>query len=173
MNPRALARRASESIEFLALPTGAREEMLPEGAPPRDPTHVRILLIRLAREVGSEYARLYGVTLRTDAIAVERMQRHLSAQLDRAQNGEIDARALAREILRHGALLGEIFARSLDAVWTDLAGPQPAHWEMNLTPEIAVRPVDRVRRYLQHQNRERDLVALYMDLDRTRPRPVR
>jgi hypothetical protein len=167
--PLALVRRrgprVSELVESLSLPTGLREDMLPQGARPRDHDQVRIAIVRVARELGREYRTRHGCLLRTDAAAIEALQRHLLARASEVLAGRMDARSLAPELARHGALFGEILARRLDATWIDLSGDQPGQWRMSVPPATPVQPIARVHRFLLQRNREQDLVGFFLDLD--------
>jgi hypothetical protein len=158
-------RRLSETVELLSLPAGLREDMLPVGQPPRDAAQVRIAIVRMVRELGRDYRRWYGCALRTDAAAIERMQRHLVGHGAEVLAGRMDARSLAPEVVRHGALLGEILARRAGAVWIDVSGEQPALWQMVVPPDVVVSPIGQVHRFLLQGNREQDLVAFYFDLE--------
>jgi hypothetical protein len=157
--PRPYVRPLPEEVERLAFPRGITDETLIVGTRPNGYAQMRAWLVRLARDVGREYRERYGVVLRTNASAIEQMQRHLmGGGLPR------DPRALGREIVRHGALLGEILARSLDASWTDVPPDLPATWEMFVPPASVVRPVARVNLFLQEGMRGEDLVAFYLEL---------
>jgi hypothetical protein len=161
--PRRVLRRVSESIETLSLDDDLREDMLASGARPVGPLQLRLWLIRLSRELARDYREQHGVELRTDAITIERMQRHLHALANEARAGNIDARTLSRELVRHGALFGEILARSLDATWVDLDTEIPMRWRM-LVAGVSIYPIAQAHRFVQQANRERDLVAVYLDL---------
>ena len=152
-------------MELLSLPSGLREEMLRPGDRPRDAAQVRIAIVRMVRELAKDYRRWYGCALRTDAAAIERMQRHLLGHAAEVLAGRMDARSLAPEVVRHGALLGEIIARRLGAIWFDVSGDQPALWQMVLPPRTTLAPIGRVHRFLLQGSREEDLVAFYFDLE--------
>jgi hypothetical protein len=155
--------KATERIEALSLPEGLREEMLPIGATPTSPEETRIWMIRMARDLGREYRIQYGVELRTDASAIERMQWHLASFVQRL--GGRDEKGLARELVRHGMLLGEILARALGGAWLDLSDDRPGKWEVFVPPMATVSPIVRVRRFVQQGMTETDLVALFLELD--------
>lgn len=173
--PLALVRRrvprVSELVESLPLPAGLREDMLPVGARPRGPEQVRIAIIRVARELGRDYRLHRGCLLRTDAAAIEILQRHLLGCASGVLAGRMDARSLAPEVARHGALFGEILARRLGATWADLSGDQPGEWRMSVPPSTVVNPIARVHRFLLVRNREQDLVGFFLDLDAASRRP--
>jgi len=167
--PLALVRRrtprVSELVESLPLPAGLREDMLPVGARPRDHEQVRIAIIRVARKLGRDYRVHRGCLLRTDASAIEILQRHLLRCASEVLAGRMDARTLAPEVARHGALFGEILARRLGATWVDLSGDQPGEWRMSVPPTTVVSPIAKVHRFLLLRNREQDLVGFFLDLD--------
>ncbi len=167
--PLALVRRrgprVSEVVETLSLPPGLREDMLDLGARPLDHDQVRIAIIRVARELGREYRQQRGCLLRTDPAAIELLQRHLLSCGAEVLAGRMDARTLAPELARHGALFGEILARRLGATWVDLSGDQPGEWQMSVPPTTVVSPIARVHRFLLQRNREQDLVGYFLDLD--------
>jgi len=156
-------RRPAEKVESLSLPDGLREEMLPVGAPPVGPQQARIWLIRLARDLARDYRTWYGVELRDDAPAIEWMQRHLSAAAEPLSRR--DPKAVARELVRHGLLLGELLVRTLGATWIDLSGDRPGAWELFVPSAETLNPIVRVQRFMQQGIRESDLIALFLDLD--------
>jgi hypothetical protein len=162
---RAPAPRLSEVVETLSLPTGLREDMLEVGARPVDHDQVRIAIVRVARDVGREYRQKRGCVLRTDAAAVEILQRHLLTCATEVLAGRMDARTMAPELARHGALFGEILARRLGGTWVDLSGDQPGAWQMSIPPQTVLSPIGRVHRFLLQRNREQDLVGYFLDLD--------
>jgi hypothetical protein len=157
--------RLPEIVESLSLPPGLREDMLPVGARPRDEEQVRIAIVRVARELGRDFRQNRGYVLRTDAAAVEVIQRHLLACASEAVAGRIDARTLAPEVARYGALFGEILARRLDASWVSLSGYQPGLWQMAVPPSTVLSPIARVHRFLLQRHREQDLVGYFLELD--------
>jgi len=157
--------RVSELVETLSLPEGLREDMLAVGARPLDHDQVRIAIVRVARELGRDYRQRRGCVLRTDAAAIETLQRHLLTSATEVLAGRMDARTLAPELARHGALFGEILARRLGATWVDLSGDQPGAWRMSVPPTTVVSPIARVHRFLLQRNREQDLVGFFLDLD--------
>ena len=156
--------RLAELVENLSLPPELSEDMLPKGALPIGEAQIRLAIVRVARELGREY-RERGRVLRTDAAAVEAMQRHLCDCAEAVLAGHMDPRRLAPEIARHGALLGEILARRLDATWSNLTAGQPALWLMSVHPFTEVSPVARVHRYVLQRGREQDLVGWFLQLD--------
>jgi hypothetical protein len=154
---------ATEPVETLSLPDGLREDMLPYGAAPSDEHQTRLWIIRIVRDLGREYRATYGVELRTDASAIERMQAHLVTAVARLAG--CAETVFARELVRHGLLLGEILVRYVGASWTDLGNPRPWKWDLSFPRVGTVSPVVRVRRFLEQGMREPDLVALFLDLD--------
>jgi len=116
----------------------------------------RIRMTELARSLARDYRLAYGVTLQTDAAAIEAMQRHL---LRRAGAVRED------ELARHGALLSEILARTLGAYWIDTASDEVGRWSMVVPPRSRVWPVGRVHRFFQRGERDGDLVGFYRELE--------
>jgi hypothetical protein len=163
---RALARpqRLHEPIESLSLPGGLVESMLPPGARPVGDQQMRIAMVRLARDLGRDYARWYGRSLATNVESIERMQRHLLGYAGEVLAGRMEARSLAPELVRHGVLLGEILARVLGGEWLDVSGDQPASWRMMVPPSRVVSPVARVHQFLIERNRGEDLVEFFLGL---------
>jgi hypothetical protein len=145
----------SELVEHLSEPPSAG------GDPARDPSWMRIAMTRMARELGQSYRLRRGAVLRADVMAIDAMQRHLVQRLE-AAGGRIAA--VAHEVMGHGALLSEIFARRLGARWLTVRSEKPVDWEMQIGP-ARLRPFDRVQRFLREAHRERDLVAVYVDLE--------
>jgi hypothetical protein len=139
--------------------------MLPVGARPLDHDQVRIAIVRVARDLGRDYRQRHGCVLRTDAAAIEILQRHLLNCAAEVLAGRMDARTLAPELARHGALFGEILERRLGGTWIDLSGDQPGAWRMAVPPSTVVNPIGRVHRFLLQRNREQDLVGFFLDLD--------
>jgi hypothetical protein len=133
-------------------------------APAGDP--VRLRMTELARGVARDYRLAYGVTLRTNVEAIDAMQRHLRRRFADANEGERAARKLEEELVRHGALLSEILARSLGAYWIETSGAELGRWAMVVPPRIRVWPIGRVHRFFQRGRLEDDLVAFYGDLER-------
>lgn len=154
-----------EIVESLALPQGLTEEMLAEDAQPTTPGEARLAMTRLARMLGRDYRLWYGTTLMTSVIAIEAMQRHLRRRFDEKAVASGDVERVEAELVRHGALLSEILARSLGAQWVDLPSDKPGHWAMTLYPDIRVWPIGRIYRFFQRGHREADLVAFYLDLE--------
>jgi hypothetical protein len=160
---------SAEPLEHLSLPPGLDEDMLRHGAVPRNALQVRIDLVRVVRVLGREYAAR-GQVLRADAEALVPVQRHLHACCDAVRAGRLDRRALAPEIIRHGALFGEILARTLNATWSNLTDREPACWQMTVPPLQQVNPVQCVHDFLLQRQPsvggEPDLVTVFEDLSR-------
>jgi hypothetical protein len=116
----------------------------------------RIRMTELARALARDYRLAYGVTLQTDATAIEAMQRHL---VRRAGSVKED------ELARHGALLSEILARTLGAYWIDTSGAEVGRWSMIVPPSSRVWPVGRVHRFFQRGSADGDLVDFYRELE--------
>jgi hypothetical protein len=144
--------------------------MLTVGARPEGAAQVRIAIIRVVRTLGRDYRLHRGCVLRTDAAAIELAQRQLMGFAAEVAAGRMDARVLATEVARHGALLGEIVARRLGGDWIDVAGDQPGLWRMGVPPRTVFTPIERVHRFLVQRNREQDLVGFFLDLDEARRR---
>jgi hypothetical protein len=111
----------------------------------------------------------HGVALHADADGLEVAQRHLCETIAGEQATTLEEH---REIMRHGAFLGELLARRLGARWVDLEPGHPERWAM-LVPAPAqgpaalsrVWPIGRVLRFVAKRHRERDLVAYYLGLE--------
>ena len=153
-----------EDVESLSLPSPLREDMLAVGARPEGAAQVRIAIIRVVRALGHDYRRHRGSVLRTDAAAIEITQRQLIGFASEVSAGRMDARTLATEVARHGALLGEIVARRLGGQWSDVSGDHPELWEMSAPPRTVFAPIGRVHRFVVNRQREQDLVGFFLDL---------
>lgn len=156
-----------EVVETLSLPSGAQGEPPPGNEPPRTSKEARVACTFLARELGHELRVRHGIELRSDLEGLEAAQRYLrEAALD-AQARGIDE----REVLRHGAFLGELVARRLGGRWTDIEPLDPRRWAM-LVPsasrpdEVArIWPFARTARFVAMGHKERDLVSYYLELE--------
>jgi hypothetical protein len=124
----------------------------------------------MARDLGREYRATYGVELRTDASAIERMQSHLMTVVARLA-GRAE-KVFARELVRHGLLLGEILVRYLGASWINLEDGRPWKWDLSVPSVATVSPIERVRRFVEQGMRETDLVALFLELDAAQRRAL-
>jgi len=145
--------------------------MLAVGARPEGAAQIRIAIVRVVRTLGRDYRRHRSCVLRTDAAAIEITQRQLIAFAMEASAGRMDARTLATEVARHGALLGEIVARRLGGDWTDVSGDHPGQWKMSVPAGDVFTPIGRVHRFVVQRNREQDLVGFFLDLDAASRRP--
>lgn len=155
-----------EIIETLPLPPGVEDGILEHGAVPRTPDQARVAMIRMARELARDYRIWYGTTLKTDVVAVDAMQRHLRRRFSEAPRDEKHALQLKEELTRHGAMLSEILARRLGAVWSDLESREPGHWAMTVPTGVGIWPIGRVYRFFRQGHREADLVAFYSEVER-------
>ena len=149
---------AAEIVETMPLAKGLDESMLGAGDSVRTPAQAHVAMTRLARALARDYRLAYGTTLKTDPMAIEAMQRHL-----RRRGGEAPR---DKELLRHGALFSEILARSLGATWEDVEG-DPTRWVMVVPPSTRVSPIARVMRFFERGHRESDLVAFFLELERS------
>jgi hypothetical protein len=163
--PRPVLPPRSEIVESLPLPSGLTESMLDPKTKPSNPAQARVAMTRLSRTLGRDYRLWYGTTLKTDAIAIETMQRHLRRRFADASAEVRAAKKLEAELTRHGALLSEILARTLGGAWVDLAGDLPGRWAMVIPPSVRVWPIGRVYRFFKHGHLEADLVAFFLDLE--------
>ena len=161
MRPIVSARYIPEEVESLALPPGLHDSQLPEGMAARNADEVRIVSTRFSRLIGREYREKYGVQLRTDATAVEFMQKHL---LKRWGHTGVTGPEATWDVRRHGALLSEILARTLGAAWVDVSPTEIGYWAMFVPPRTRTWPFGRVHRFLSLGHREKDLVSYYLDL---------
>ena len=149
----------------MTLPTGGDEAMLQVGARPLDALRTRIAMTRLARDVGRDYRLWYGTMLKTDLLAIDAMQRHLRRRFPDEAIDDAHTRQLEAELMRHGALLSEILARSFGAEWVDVSSEHPGQWAMIVPPDVRVWPIGRVFRFFRQGHRESDLVAFFLDLE--------
>jgi hypothetical protein len=128
---------------------------------PSTALEARIAATRLARGVARDYRHGYGVALRVDASAIEFIQRHLRTLL--VDEAAADAGA-NWEMVRHGALLSEIFARTLGGEWVDVASSDLFRWAMLVPPAARTYPFERVHRFVTLGHTERDIVGDYLEL---------
>jgi hypothetical protein len=158
----------TEAAERLSLPPGMQDEPPPHDEAPRSPDAARLVCTYLARELGRELRMRHNLELRTDIDGLEMAQRYLREALtgEHARTTEEQ-----REVMRHGALLGELLARRFGARWIDLESPDPGHWAMLVPsrsrPDAVCRvwPFGRVLRFLAQRHKERDLVSYYLQLE--------
>jgi hypothetical protein len=156
--------RVPESIEHLSLPLHLREDMLLAGEMPRDEAGMRIGIVRLVRGLGRDYLRWCGCSLQADLAAIDTMQRHLLGLASEVIAGRIDAMSLSSEVVRHGALLGELLARRAGGVWGPLLGRTPGAWPMSFSSGDVVCPIGRVHRLVLGGGKEESLVALFVQV---------
>jgi hypothetical protein len=156
----------SEIVESLPLPAGVTEESFAEGDAPATPSQMRVAMTRQARALGRDYRLWYGTTLKTNAMAIEAMQRHLRRRFGDGGGDAKTEKRLEVELTRHGALLSEILARILGGEWVDVSGDEPGRWAMTLGSSMRVWPIGRVYRFFRQGHRDADLVAFYLDLER-------
>jgi hypothetical protein len=157
-----LRRYDPELVESLALPLGATESALGVNDLPTTPLQARVAMTRLARALARDYRLWYGTTLRCNVLAIDAMQRHLTA---RYAGAPLSDPAVAWELRRHGALLSEIMARALGAAWVDVAPTEPGYWAMLIPPSTRTWPIGRVYRFVALGHRERDLLSYYLELE--------
>ncbi len=166
MPARPLTRYDPELVESLPLPMGASESDLGVNERPLTPVQARIAMSRLARDLARDYRLWYGKTLRCDVMAIDGMQQHLA---HRYAGAAITEEEVAWELRRHGALLSEVIARKLGGSWVDVGPSEPGYWAMLVSPGLRTHPIGRVYRFVSLGQRERDLVAYFIELeDRSR-----
>jgi hypothetical protein len=153
----------AELVEALALPSGTSEEELGYGETPVTPSQARVAMTRLARTLGRDYRLWYGMTLRCNLLALDIVQRHLAQRY--VGTSLADAKTTS-ELLRHGALLSEIMARTLGGVWVDVQPTECGYWAMLLPRSTRCWPIGRVYRFATLGPRDRDLVAYYVDMEK-------
>jgi hypothetical protein len=151
-----------ELVESLSLPLGATESTLGTNDLPKTPIQARITMTRLSRDLARDYRLWYGKALRCNVLAIDAMQQHLA---HRFVGAPISDAGVAWELRRHGALLSEILARALGAVWVDIAPSEPGYWVMLLQSTLRALPIGRVYRFVALGHKEKDLVSYYLDLE--------
>jgi hypothetical protein len=151
----------AEPVEHLPMPSGIDDRSFPPGQIPRTAFEVRIASVRLARELGHDYAQRYGVHLKLDPMALDWMQRHLR---ERWPRGLVEGPQATRDVHLHGAVLSELLARSLGALWTDVAPSEVGYWAMFVPPRTRIWPFARVYRFIAMGHLEKDLISYYFDL---------
>lgn len=153
--------RDSERAATLALPPGLSGTPAPVETLPRSVIEARVQFTFLARELAREYRSENDVDLRVDVSCVEAIQAHL---LERYPDRKITTVEQALDVMKHGALLSEVLARTLDAFWVDIAPSDLGYWAMVVPPATRVWPFGRILRLIEMQRDERDLVAYYLEL---------
>ncbi len=159
--PASASGREAERAATLALPPGLAGTPAPVETLPSSVIEARVQFTFLARELAREYRAELGVELRMDLSCVEAIQARM---LERYPDGEIATVEQALDVLKHGALLSEILARTLDAFWVDVAPNDVGYWAMVVPPATRVWPFGRLLRLIEMQHNERDLVAYYLEL---------
>jgi hypothetical protein len=149
-----------ELAEHLSLPPGVSTD-LELTALPRSVLEARVHFTLLARELGLDYRLKRGTALHADLTGIEAMQAVL---LEMFPDHVVKTPDEAHEVRRHGALLAEILARSLDAEWVDISPEEIGRWSMIVPPDTRVWPFGRVARLIQMGHKERDLVSYYLEL---------
>jgi hypothetical protein len=159
---------SDELAEHLALPAGLGSEPRSLDTLPKSVLEARVMFTLLARELGLDYRLKRGIELRADVSGIEAMQAVL---LESFPDHAIRSAEDAYELRRHGALLGEILARRLDAQWIDISPNELGYWAMIVPPDTRVWPFGRVARLVEMGHKERDLVSYFFELQgRTRTR---
>jgi len=153
--------REPERIATLALPPGLTGTPAPIETLPTSVIGARVQFTFLARELAREYRAELGVELRIELRCIETIQEQM---LQRYPEGKISTVEQANDVLKHGALLSEILARTLDAFWVDIAPSDLGYWAMVVPPATRVWPFGRLLRLIEMQHNERDLVAYYLEL---------
>lgn len=150
-----------ELAEHLPLPPGVGADSMPADGLPKSVLEARVQFTMLARELGLDYRLKRGIDLRADVSGIEAMQ---SVLLETFPGRVVRNHDEAYELRRHGALLSEILARSLDADWLDISPNDLGYWAMIVPPDTRVWPFARVARLVAMGHRERDLVAYFLEL---------
>lgn len=153
--------RDAERAATLALPPGLSGTPLPVETLPSSVIEARVQFTFLARELAREYRAENDVDLRIDVSCVEAIQARL---LERYPDRKITTVEQALDVMKHGALLSEVLARTLDAFWVDIAPSDLGYWAMVVPPATRVWPFGRILRLIEMQHNERDLVAYYLEL---------
>lgn len=153
--------REPEHAATLALPPGVTGSPAPADTLPTSLIDARVQFTFLARELAREYRNDLGVELRIDLGCIEAIQGRL---LERYPAHKITTPSEALDVRKHGALLSEVLARTLDAFWVDIGPSDLGYWAMIVPPDTRVWPFGRILRLIALQHKERDLVAYYLEL---------
>jgi hypothetical protein len=160
--------REPERVENLSLPRGMEGEPPPSGEAPRNPTAARLVCTYLARDLARDLRMRHDLDLRCDLDGLEATQRYLREAL---VDGRVRTPEEEREVMRHGAFLGELVARRLGGRWADVDSRDAGVWAM-LVPTrsradevLRIWPFGRVIRFVVMGHRERDLVSYLMELE--------
>jgi hypothetical protein len=151
-----------ELVESLSLPLSASESALGVNELPKTPLQARITMTRLSRDLARDYRLWYSKSLRCNVLAIDAMQQHLT---HRFAGAPLSDAGVAWELRRHGALLSEILARALGAMWVDIGPTEPGYWAMAIPPSTRSCPIGRVYRFVALGHKERDLVSYYLDVE--------
>ncbi len=170
--PTRQSRPERERVETLSLPPGAQAEAAPpsdpQSEPPRTPNAARLACTFLARELARELRLQHDVDVQDDLEGLETAQRYLRETF---VDGRVRTPPEEREIMRHGAFLGELIARRLGGVWAEVDSPDVGTWSMVVPVRsrpgetLRVWPFGRVLRFVAMGHRERDLVSYYLELE--------
>jgi hypothetical protein len=161
----------AELLVALSLPPDISDESQDSAVTlhvPRTAAAARFACTHLARELGRELNARHGVEIRADVQGLELSQRYLREEIP---DGRISNSDHQRSIMRTGAFLSELLARSVAATWIDLESADPGLWAMRVArhsrPGEATRiwPIGRVLRFIVHSHKERDLVSYYLELE--------
>jgi hypothetical protein len=150
-----------EPAETLAMPPGLTGAPAPLDTLPSSVIDARVQFTFLARELAREYREERGVALRVDLESIEAMQAYL---FERYAKGGVTTVEEGVDVRKHGALLSEILARTVDAFWVDIAPSDLGYWAMVVPPSTRVWPFGRILRLIAMQHKERDLVAYFLEL---------
>jgi len=152
---------SDELLEHLSLPPGLGQEPRLLDALPKSVLEARVAFTLMTRELGLDYRLKRGIELRADVSGIEAMQAVL---LESFPDHTIRTPDDAYEIRRHGAVLGEILARRLDAEWVDISPNELGYWAMIVPPDTRVWPFGRIARFVELGHKERDLVSYFFEL---------
>ncbi len=140
----------------------------PSDEAPRNPTAARLVCTYLARDLARDLRTRHGIELTSDLDGLETAQRYLRETL---VDGRVRTPDEERELMRHGAFLGELVARRLGGRWVDVDSRDAGVWAM-LVPTrsradevLRVWPFGRVIRFVVMGHRERDLVSYLLELE--------
>jgi hypothetical protein len=150
-----------ELAETLAMPPGLTGSLAPLDTLPSSVIDARVQFTFLARDLAREYREEQNVELRVDLASIEAMQAYL---FERYPDKRITTVEEAIDVMKHGAMLSEVLARTLDAFWVDIAPSDLGYWAMVVPPDTRVWPFGRILRLIAMQHKERDLVAYFLEL---------
>jgi hypothetical protein len=159
--PRVPTGELPELAETLAMPPGLTGAAAPLDTLPSSVIDARVQFTYLARDLAREYREDRDVELRVDLASIEAIQGYL---FDRYPERKITTVEEAVDVRKHGALLSEILARTVDAFWVDIAPSDLGYWAMVVPPDTRVWPFGRILRLISMQHKERDLVSYFLEL---------